>query len=68
MSTRDQRALFYDLIGTLLQTKVFGLREKYGCKAELEEKEKNYLWTEQELEYIAKTVRSLKKEKAKNVN
>ena len=34
MSTRDQRALFYDLVGTLPETKVFGFREKYSRKAE----------------------------------
>ena len=34
MSTRDQRALFYDLVGTLRETKVFGFRGKYSCKAE----------------------------------
>ena len=35
MSTRDQRALFYDLVGTLRETKVFGFRGKYSCKAEI---------------------------------
>ena len=34
MSTRDQRALFYDLVGTLWETKVFEFRGKYSCKAE----------------------------------
>ena len=33
MSTRDQRALFYDLVGTLPETKVFGFREKYSLVA-----------------------------------
>ena len=31
--TRDQRALLYDLVGTLRETKVFGFWGKYGCKA-----------------------------------
>ena len=35
MLTRDQRALFYDLVGTLRETKVFGFRGKYSCKASL---------------------------------
>ena len=34
MSTRDQRALLYDPVGTLRETKVFGFRGKYGCKDE----------------------------------
>ena len=34
MPTRDQQVLFDDLVGTLWETKVFGFRGKYGCKAE----------------------------------
>ena len=34
MPTRDQQVLFDDLVGTLWETKVFGLQGKYGCKAE----------------------------------
>ena len=32
MSTRDQRAFFYDLVGTLQETKVFGFWGEYSCK------------------------------------
>ena len=32
MLARDQSALFYDLIGTLRETKVFGFWGKYSCK------------------------------------
>ena len=35
MSTRDQRALLYDLVGTFRETKDFGFLGKYGCKAEM---------------------------------
>ena len=36
MSTRDHsEALFYDLVGTLRETKVFGFRGKYSCEAEI---------------------------------
>ena len=46
MSTRDQRALLYDLVGTLRETKVFGFRGKYGCKAETPRgRRKNFLVT-----------------------
>ena len=34
MPTRDQRALFYEPVGTLWEIIVFGFKGKYGCKAE----------------------------------
>jgi hypothetical protein len=34
MPTCDPQALINDLAGSIRETKVFGFRGKYGCKAE----------------------------------